>query len=220
MNIKMSFEHTIKEFMKDLPSISGRISNEAALQFELAYCLRKMMGQNSEYTLFFEKNAYQLCNETKGVLRKTEIDISIIQKKITNDIEIDDRMCAIELKFPRNKRYPEEMFMFVEDVKFLEQLICKCKFREAYSIVLVDDLLFTDKSESKRILRKGIYAPFRNHEKFEQEYEPPTKSKSKGTIKLSRSYEITWESLGNNLWYYILAIHKAPIFARCNKEDI
>ena len=48
---------------------------------------------------------------------------------------------AIELKYPRNGQYPEQMYSFVKDIIFMEQLKTE-GFDATFSMVLVDDKLF------------------------------------------------------------------------------
>ncbi|MBR3425033.1 MAG: hypothetical protein IKG79_03185, partial [Neisseriaceae bacterium] len=57
---------------------------------------------------------------------------------------------AIELKFPRNGQHPEQMYSFVKDIKFMEELQDKENLKElcfinTYVLTLVDDKLFYSK---------------------------------------------------------------------------
>lgn len=46
---------------------------------------------------------------------------------------------AIELKFPRNGEYPEQMFKFIEDIKFMEEVKHNCLFDHTFVLTLADD---------------------------------------------------------------------------------
>ena len=221
MHDMIDFESVIRNFLESLPCKKEYISNEATLQFELGYKLRRKLKKHDPSShLYFEKNVYSLKSQEHD-FRKTEIDLSIISKVIQNGTPVDRRRCAIELKFPRNKQYPEEMFMFVEDIKFLEELIKTCHFEEAYAVVVVDDPLFVGIGD--RLKKDGIYGPFRNHEELKGKRKQPTKAKKrkkdtngeyietvKDPVELARVYKIEWKPLSENLWYYVLAIHEAP----------
>lgn len=87
------------------------IYNEFSLQHELGIYLRSVLPQ---YKIQFEQNVSFFTNDIKII--KREIDISIFTQ--------DKReKYAIELKCPLNGQYPEQMYSFTKDIKFMEELI-------------------------------------------------------------------------------------------------
>lgn len=50
----------------------------------------------------------------------------MIKKKV-QDI---DEIYAIELKYPKNGQYPEQMYSFIKDIKFMQQVKEKKAFCE------------------------------------------------------------------------------------------
>ena len=122
------------------------IYNEFSLQHELGIYLRNILPK---YKIEFERNV-DCFNIDKHKTIKKEIDISIIK---------GTEKFAIELKFPRNGQYPEQMYNFIKDIKFLEQLK-EHKFKKVFSVVLVDDTNFYKYSKHQK--EKEIYSSFRN----------------------------------------------------------
>lgn len=84
--------------------------NEFSLQHELGIYLRNVL---SEYKVQFERNISFFTTDNNTI--KKEIDISIFS-------EDKDEKYAIELKFPNNGQHPEQMYSFVKDVKFMEEV--------------------------------------------------------------------------------------------------
>ncbi|NCE98851.1 hypothetical protein D1151_07040 [Emergencia sp. 1XD21-10] len=80
---------------------------------------------------------------------KHEIDIAVY-----NETE----KYAIELKYPMNGQYPEQMYSFVKDIIFMEQLKDN-GFDATYSLMRVNDKNFYS---GRKI--DGIYAYFRGAE--------------------------------------------------------
>ncbi len=206
----IDYGKNVVNFLKDSLK-RDYIYNEFSLQFELGIYLREQLrNEESPARVYFEKNVYDLWPEekyedkNKGKKKcknftKTEIDLSIMQDEVPT--------CAIELKFPRNGQYPEEMFAFIKDIKFLEELKHK-GFKEAYAVCLVDSASFTT-SCSSRCSKDGIYAYFRDRKFLEGTITKPTGNPKDGEDKeytLCGKYKIEWISLGQNRWYYIIQI--------------
>ena len=83
------------------------IYNEFSLQHERGKFLReKLKG----YKVQFERNTKYF-----GITGTTKHEIDVV---VYNDTE----KYAIELKYPLNGQYPEQMFSFVKDIKFMEEL--------------------------------------------------------------------------------------------------
>ena len=104
------------------------IYNEYSLQYELAVYLRNGLNANSkisEYEIFFEKNISTFIDKSEEKFgkedekHKHEVDLIVIRKnKNKKPIE----KYAIELKFPINGQYPEQMKKFIEDMKFMKKI--------------------------------------------------------------------------------------------------
>lgn len=120
------------------------VYNEFSLQHELGIYLRNNLKSKK---VEFERNVKYFGLQKSQFIKK-EIDISIYDNK---------NYCAIELKFPRNGQYPESMYNFCKDIKFLEELKSN-GFDKCYFIALVDNKKFYS---STNLQNTGIYAPFR-----------------------------------------------------------
>ncbi|WP_418186650.1 hypothetical protein [Aliarcobacter lanthieri] len=187
----MVIQELIQNFLQTKVS-SETIYNEFSLQHELGIFLREnLKNQKVE----FERNI-SFFEFSKDDFVKKEIDISIYNK--------DKNLCAIELKFPRNGQYPEQMFSFCKDIKFLEQL--KSKFEKCYFLLIVDDKNFY----SSKLLKDGIYQYFRTENlsqisTLKGKIEKPTLNSSSKEFTLTGKYKIVWEDFSNlKDWRYCL----------------
>ncbi len=135
---KEEFEKMIKEFFEYLCENEIEIYNEFSFQHELGIFFRdkfrKECEDGQDYKIEFERNAkkhfhinYSMFNDEKI---KKEIDISIY--KYDHSLQY-----AVELKFPLNGQYPEQMFNFIKDVRFMQELVNQNKFQKTYCITLV-----------------------------------------------------------------------------------
>lgn len=173
------------------------VYNEISLQLELGLYLRQ-----KGYTVRFERNIGEYVDDTSDFVKK---EIDIVAYKGKNELEAEK--IAIELKFPRNGQYPEQMFSFIKDIKFMEQVknaklkdVCKKgKFAETYVLTLVDNKNFYLSNRGKN----KIYSYFRKNgvdiPKGEI-IEKPTgnKEECKETIKqikLNNQYKSEWKEL-------------------------
>lgn len=180
----------IIEFLEDSKKIEfSNIYNEFSLQHELGIYLRNYLKDN--YKIEFERNInFFFTDADKSLFTKKEIDIVIYSKD-------KKEKYAIEIKHPLNGQYPEQMFSFIKDLKFLEELKTN-GFTGTISLVLVKDKAFY---EGKGV--KGIYQFFRCNNILKGTIEKPTGS-DKYNIKLKDSYTINWIELENEYKYYIL----------------
>lgn len=187
----------------DIQTNQGLIYNEFSLQHALGAYLKKELGNG--YRVEFERNSEKCFGI--GTSTKHEIDIVVY-----ND---NQRKCAIELKFPRNGQYPEQMFSFVKDIAFLEELKTteNIPFDQAYAITLVDDKNFYEDTKVKS--NKYIYKHFRCPSGTKPEalitnsYPKPTGNKPI-EVTLKNSYPpIDWQFSKNAdspLAYYIIEV--------------
>lgn len=173
----------LKDFMSDIEDENIEIYNEFSLQHELGIYLRKKL---SNFKVQFERNVnYFGISDTI----KHEIDIVVF-----NETE----KYSIELKYPKNGQYPEQMFSFIKDIKFMEQLK-ENGFNASFCVTLADDKNFY---EGKRI--DGIYSYFRGKNLIHGTIRKPTGSKNE-EIFVNGSYYAEWEK-NNKYSYYIIEV--------------
>ena len=178
----------VLEFCGKVQSNEIEIYNEFSLQHELGIFLRAHIG---DYKIQFERNvSFFGINETI----KKEIDITIFDSARKEKY-------AIELKFPQNGQYPEQMFSFIKDIKFMEQLK-ESGFNNTYCLCFVNDPLFYDGDK-----KDGIYSFFRTKTEISGTIEKPTGKKNE-TISLNGTYHINWNlgQGGKGYAFYLLEL--------------
>ena len=189
----MDFQSLIKEFFEYIETHKIELYNEFSFQHELGIFLRE---KHRRYSVQFERNVSHF--NIKDTIKK-EIDIVIYDKEKENT-ENTERY-AIELKYPRHGQYPERMFKFVQDIKFMEQLK-EQGFKQTCVVALVEQKSFyTGKSND------GIYEYFRGGKQINGVFEKPT-GFEKGLIRIDikGKYDVSWESLNDNRKYYCMEI--------------
>jgi hypothetical protein len=161
---------------------------EATFQFKL---LMKLAKTYDEDIILPERNIEYYGLNTASFTKK-EIDIVL-----ENDGNV-----AIELKMPMNGQVPEQMFKFVEDIKFLEELKTSGRFGKCYLIVVTNDSNFWQGSKND-----GIYAPFRSGIPLKGKiYKPTGIGKNESLRQISGEYHITWNTLTNNFRYFVVEV--------------
>jgi len=166
---------------------------EATFQYKLLLKLAKIFDED---TIFPERNIKKYGLEPNNFLKK-EIDIVI---------EADDnKNIAIELKMPMNGQHPEQMYKFVEDIKFLEELQETEKFSQCLFIVVTSDKGFWEGTKSD-----GIYSFFRkNGKELEGKINKPTGKNENIYCELSGKYSIEWKEIEKSEFrYFIINIKK------------
>ena len=185
----MNFKEIIEIFLNNVKEKKIEIYNEFSLQFELGIFLR---NEFKEYKVEFERNV-SLFNISDTV--KHEIDIVVYSEGNGKQEKY-----AIELKFPRNGQYPEQMYSFVKDIVFMEELK-SAGFTNTYVLTIVDDDKFYKGNKET-----GIYQYFRDGKPIAGTILKPTgKSKGKLPLEIANSYKINWKNCGG-LEYYFLEI--------------
>lgn len=176
---------------------SIKVYNEFSLQHELGIFLREKLPK---YKVQFERNVKNFFRIEDTI--KHEIDIVIYNKQ-------KKERYAIELKFPLNGQYPEEMYSFIIDIKFMEQLK-EHGFNATYTLTMVIDHNFYEGKtyDNSGNPRQGIYSYFRNKKIIEGEILKPTgNSDNSKSITLNRSHQIEWQENPNkDMKYYIVEI--------------
>ena len=165
------------------------IYNEFSFQHELGIFLRKELDN---YIIQFERNVSYFSIGSKTI--KKEIDISIFNNDKTEKY-------AIELKYPLNGQYPEQMYSFVKDLKCMEELKGN-GFTKNAVVTLVSDRPFYEGRNNK-----GIYKYFRDEYKIYGEiYKPTGTTKGKEYISIKGDYSFTWQHLNEGRKYFIIEI--------------
>ena len=175
-------------FIKLENSLEIEVYNEFSLQHELGIFLRNQMP---EYKVQFERNVsyFNICGSTT----KKEMDIVVFNQEKTE-------IYSIELKYPRNGQYPEQLYSFTKDIAFAEELV-RVGFKKAYAVTLVDDKNFY--SGLKTV---GIYGYYRNSEILSgRTYKPTGKTKGREFIDVFGSYQIVWKGCGERKYYIVEA---------------
>jgi hypothetical protein len=161
--------------------------NEFSFQHELGIFLRNKFPS---YNVQFERNVSFFFANARTV--KKEMDIVLYDSK-------KGERYAIELKMPTNGEYPEQMYKFVEDIRFMEQLRI-LGFTRTYAVTLaVHRLFFEGKTVS------GIYQYFRARCPLCGTVRKPTGGTLE-SITLQGSYSIDWKALGDSKKYYVVEL--------------
>ena len=190
LNITLLLLHTFMELHTDG---KVKIYNEISLQLELGLYLRERMGK--EYNIRFERNVSSYAKDNHNFIKR-EIDIVLFKGK---DDTCSEERYAIELKFPRNGQYPIEMFEFIKDIKFMEEVKEHLNFQKTYCLTIVDDhLYYLESSKSK----SSIYSYFRVGEAKKEipckiGIIKPTGDKEPD-IKLEKAHTLEWLPLNEN----------------------
>lgn len=175
----MELERLISEFMQFVISGNVEVYNEFSLQHELGIFLRERL---TGYKIQFERNT-KFFGINKTI--KHEIDIVVFN---------DDEKYAIELKYPLNGQYPEQMFSFAKDIKFMEELK-NAGFNNTYCLTLVQDRAFYSGTK-----QDGIYEYFRGNKPVHGLIVKPTGRKDE-QIEINGDYRIEWKKTGEMAYY-------------------
>lgn len=177
----MKLENLIREFVGLVEMGKIEIYNEFSLQYELGIYLRENI---SNYKIQFERNT-----KFFGVKETIKHEMDIV---IYNDIE----KYAIELKYPMNGQYPEQMFCFIKDIKFMEQMK-ENGFNDTYCLTIVSDKKFY---YGKKL--DGMYAFFRDGKLVNGLINKHTGKRDEQII-INGNYKINWEGCGDKRYYLV-----------------
>jgi hypothetical protein len=177
----------ITSFAKEVATHKVEVYNRGfSLQHELGIFLRSCFSADK---VQFERNVSYFGFDKQDFIKR-EIDISIFSpnRSILRH--------AIELKFPRNGQYPEQMYSFCTDIVFIEQLKT-IGFQSTFLVIFADDPLF---------YRGGGDVPycfFRQGRSLHGVVRKPT-GKKDSHILLGGQYQITWNPVRGDLRYTIV----------------
>lgn len=199
----------IENFFKYLKNEKLKIYNEFSFQYELGIYLRKL-DKNKEYKIEFERNIKTvLPSKTfENLIKKYEKDVIEGKTKREIDIYIENKntkeQYAIELKFPKNGAYPDEMLKFLSDMKFM-QILKNVGFTKTFCVTIVglnnEEIEEKDKKYNPKLFYEGkpkeghIFRFFRNYydEKLNITYPLPIT----GKINISDKENSPYVQLGN-----------------------
>lgn len=179
----MNLEQLLNDFMGLVTAGEVEVYNEFSLQHELGIFLRANL---TGYKVQFERNT-KFFGITGTV--KHEIDIVIYS---------DNEKQAIELKYPLNGQYPEQMFSFVKDIKFMEELK-ESGFDSTYCLTMVQDKNFYSGQK-----QDGIYAYFRGQDPIHGIITKPTGAKE-DSVEVNGYYSIKWRN-DKGIYFYMLKV--------------
>ena len=179
-----TLDHLIAPFIESVAAGRTEVYNEFSLQHELGIFLRVKLPR---YKVQFERNVDFFFPGTKTAFIKREIDITVFSPE-TNELK-----WAIELKYPRNGQYPEQMFSFCKDIVFVEELKV-AGFSQSGLVIFAEDNLFY------RGATNGIYGFFRGDQPLHGRIQKPTGSKDI-EIEVRGTYAVEWKEISDPLMY-------------------
>ncbi|EPA06102.1 hypothetical protein [Candidatus Nitrosarchaeum limnium] len=185
----MSIIELVNEFIQKIIQKEVEIYNEASIQYELAIFLRNKLPKHK---IQLERNVSYF-GLTKNKFIKKEIDIVIFNQDKTEK-------SAIEIKFPTNGQYPEQMFSFCKDIKFLEELKNN-GFSNNVFLCFANDSNFWSGSVGKN----PIYTYFRKSKIITGIIQKPTGSKDE-QFNIIGSYVAKWQNINNLIQYFTIQI--------------
>jgi hypothetical protein len=178
-----------EEFAIKIATGDIEIYNEASIQYELAILLREKLVNT--YKVQLERNIEHFgLNKTRFL--KREMDIVVLTP------DNNEKHC-IELKYPTQGQYPEQMFSACKDVKFLEQLIISGFDTSYFMMFAQDQPFYTNKGDY------GIYLKFRKQKVIEGEIRKPTGKKDQ-VLSFNGTHAIDWKTIKNNLKYFVVPV--------------
>lgn len=179
----MNVEQLLNEFIVFVALGDVEVYNEFSLQHELGIFLRTRL---TGYKVQFERNT-----KFFGIQGNVKHEIDIVIYNVSERY-------AIELKYPLNGQYPEQIFSFVKDIKVMEEMR-NAGFNAAYCLTLVEDKNFYSGQK-----QDGIYAFFRGSKSVHGVICKPTGKKDE-QLTVNGNYDICWRPCGR-MKYYIANI--------------
>ncbi|OQB16098.1 MAG: hypothetical protein BWY15_00227 [Firmicutes bacterium ADurb.Bin193] len=185
----LNLKHCIFDFFKKVKSNNIEIYNEFSLQHEMGIYLRSILP---EFKIQFERNVSFF--NINSVTIKKEIDIVVYKEDLSEKY-------AIELKCPNNGQYPEQLYSFTKDIKFMEQLH-ENGFDKTYCVSFVSSKPFYSGT-----INEGIYKYYRDEFKVYGNISKPTGAgKETDFIILDGIYDIRWIDFDEKSKFYVVEI--------------
>ena len=215
----------LEDFVADVSRGLISFHNEASLQMHLA-CFLKNKLMLTKYNVEVEvdiNDAFKIEDYTTKC-GKSKIDVVIFDGY---DIEHSSEKYAIELKYPRNKQYPEQMFKFIQDIAFMEEAQgawlfgCVKPFDGSFCLTFADDSNFYQwppKDRTRLLIYNYFREPVQQIPHIVQEPCNSKNSKIPNQFIIEGHYPIKWLPVGNTststLKYYLINIQK-PMTLNC-----
>jgi len=187
----MELAPLIHRFFDNIRNRSDEVYNEFSLQHELGIFLRRTVEPDCK--IQFERPV-SFFNLPRRQFVKKEIDIAVFNSPPTI-------RQSIELKYPSNGQYPEQMYKACEDILFLEQLVA-AGFERCYFIMFAEDRLFFQGPTTT-----GIYSYFRASAPIHGRIPKPTGGTGK-SLEITGSYLIRWHDITKDTRYGIVEVTK------------
>lgn len=181
----------VEQFVQSIVGNGTDIYNEFSLQHEFGIFLRSALPN---YKVQFERNVSYFA-PSKTVFTKRELDIAVFSP------DRSELKYAVELKYPRNGQYPEQMFSFCKDIAFAEELKA-AGFSRAALLIFADDRPFYAGSSA------GIYGYFRSGRPITGRIEKPTGAKS-DQVQIKGNYVVSWIPVSANTRYAFVEVESA-----------
>lgn len=185
----LDLQEHVRRFFFGIARGEIEIYNEFSLQHEFGVYLRTTL--EAKLKIQFERPV-SFFGLDRGDFEKKEIDIAIFAPDLSEKY-------AIELKYPRNGQYPEQMFKTCQDIYFLEQLH-RNGFTRCFFLMVANTPLFYERGS-----KTGIYKYFRAGVPIHGCIEKPTGAKN-GKVEISGSYSLIWEDGDKDLKYTMVKI--------------
>jgi hypothetical protein len=179
----------IAQFFRKIRDRQIDIYNEISLQIELGIYLRELF--QGSCSVLFERPISGF-GISRSTCIKKEIDIIVIDR-------VTQAKTAIELKFPRNGQYPEQMFKFCQDICFLEQLTSNGFVRGLF-LCVVDNPGFYRIRQSQ-----GIYRYFTGNDPLTSAIAKPTGAKDQ-VIHIQGNCHVEWNAITDGIKYAMVEI--------------
>jgi hypothetical protein len=176
----------IERFADSLRAGETDIYNEYSLQHELGMFLRRRL---EDQKVQFERNVGFFFGSNVA-FTKREIDISVFSS------DKERLLYAVELKYPRNGQYPEQMFSFCKDIVFCEELK-SAGFSTTALVSFAEDPLFYKGPAT------GIYGFFRGGLSLHGKVQKPTGRKDE-ELYVRGHYDIRWKPVMGSLMCSVL----------------
>jgi len=197
--VKSFLQNLIDKFISNIKNDSDfEFYNEAGLQHEVLYFLRKEIGL--KYKVYAEKNINTIHSPKKADFVKKEIDI-YIQNKIN-----PKEKYAIELKYfsANHNAIPRLMSHIIVDIKFLEELKKEAHFNECLFLIFTPKRIFY-----KGTGQRGIYKIFQHTniiKSLTKSDTPDFLHESMEKFTLKKSYKFQWKVYSDNSHRYFTVL--------------
>jgi hypothetical protein len=177
---------TFVSFAKSVAVGEVEVYDEFSLQHELGVFLRSRLHPEK---VQFERSVDFLGFSRKNFIKR-ETDIAVFSP---DRAMRSWRRCAIELKYPRNGQYPEQMYSFCKDIAFIEQLR-QAGFQRTFLVIFADDPRFY------RGEGEAPYCYFRQERTLHGVVRKPTGEKH-SQVLIEGRYKIRWHPIMGQLRY-------------------